>query len=209
VGQFKSKVLTKETVEDMLEDIHYIPKEGMLTPGPDKAKGVKGLLIDNSIIFYTLQLDKVKPQKEPTSHLLIYKDTGYLLNEEVNEDWLEIEEEEELEQQLGQYLMRNKGTLLLKLELVKLVTVCPAGVCLLGEYLQQQKRLSQPDRVDQLELAVSMFTKANLLDAATCLVLQLQDQSLGFVDNHVLCSKRVQLIQKKIIHNFIALSQNI
>lgn len=69
----------------MLKAIHYEPKEGMFTPGPSKSKGVKGLLIDNSIIFKTLQLDTVKAEKEPVSHLVIYKDTGYLMKVEVEE----------------------------------------------------------------------------------------------------------------------------
>lgn len=85
----------------MFKAIHYEPKEGMLTPVENNGKGVKGFLVDNSVIYKKLELDKVKAEKEKTSHLVIYKDTGYLMKIEIKEELLEIEVAEELEEQLG------------------------------------------------------------------------------------------------------------
>ena len=68
----------------------------------------------------------------------------------------EIEDEVELEDYIGQKLIQNKEKIVMDLELIRLTSVCEE-VCLLGQYMQEQRRLSDEKRVKVLDLAVNMF----------------------------------------------------
>ncbi len=99
------------------------------------------------VVAKKIDMNKVKGEKEADRWLLIFQDKAYLLDKEPGGALESIQDEEEAQAEVALQLILLKKHIKNTLDLVQMTTVCPGGVCLLGEFLQQEKRLSdRPER---------------------------------------------------------------
>lgn len=139
MAQFKEQKIDGDQAKKMFKAMDYDVTAKMMERD-QKDKGVKGLLLEK-VVAKKIDMNKVKGQKEADRWLLIYKDKAYLLEKQPGGDLESISDEDTAQSEVALQLILLKKSIKSTLELVQMNSVCE-GVCLLGEFLQQEKRLT-------------------------------------------------------------------